>query len=206
MTEGGDAAEQVVRMMLSGGEVSVRLAGSALKNGVAMLMALAKTHKKVYGKTSVIKMLRQTRDIRNFPMSREQFERFKRRAKKHKLLFSAIEDKRDRNALIDVILPVTEVERANVVFEKIGYEPKQKEREPEPEREERTQKKEHRSEPDSHDTRDNYSMRNSREKVTNERPSVEQQLKANKERLEKNRADKAPTRQRSKTKSKGKAK
>lgn len=204
MTEGGDAAEQVVRMMLSGGEVSVRLAGSAFKNGMAMLMALAQNHKKVYGKTSVIKILRQTRDIRNFPMSREQFERFKRKAKKHKLLFSAVEDKRDRNALIDVILPVTEVERANVVFEKIGYEPKQKEREPEKEREEQTQKKEHRSEPDSHDTRDNSSTRSSKERTTSERPSVEQQLKANKEKLERNRADKAPTRQ--KTRSKGRAK
>lgn len=42
MSEASDAAEQVVRMMLSGGEVAVRLGGSALKNGTAMLLALGK--------------------------------------------------------------------------------------------------------------------------------------------------------------------
>ena len=38
-------------MMLSGGEVAVKLAGSAAKNAAAILLALARNHKKVYGKT-----------------------------------------------------------------------------------------------------------------------------------------------------------
>ena len=38
-------------MMLSGGEVAVKLAGSAAKNAAAMLLALARNHKKVYGRT-----------------------------------------------------------------------------------------------------------------------------------------------------------
>ncbi len=33
---GGEAADQLVRMMLSGGEVIVRLSGSALKNALAL--------------------------------------------------------------------------------------------------------------------------------------------------------------------------
>ena len=53
-------------MMLSGGEVAVKLAGSAAKNAAAMLLALARNHKKVYGKTSLKKILQQTRDIRTF--------------------------------------------------------------------------------------------------------------------------------------------
>ena len=39
---GGEAADQLVRMMLSFGEVSVRLGGSALKNMLALSLALAK--------------------------------------------------------------------------------------------------------------------------------------------------------------------
>ena len=39
---GGEAADQMVRMMLSGTEVAVRLSGSALKNLLALTMALAK--------------------------------------------------------------------------------------------------------------------------------------------------------------------
>ena len=42
-------------MILSGGEVVVKLAGSAAKNAAAMLLALARNHKKVYGKTSLKK-------------------------------------------------------------------------------------------------------------------------------------------------------
>lgn len=43
---GGEAADQLVRMMLASGEVAVRLSGSALKNVLALTLALAKDHKK----------------------------------------------------------------------------------------------------------------------------------------------------------------
>ena len=59
---GGEAADQLVRMMLSGSEVAVRLSGSALKNVLALSMALAKNHKTISGKVNLAKMLRETRD------------------------------------------------------------------------------------------------------------------------------------------------
>ena len=65
-------------MMLSGGEVAVKLAGSAAKNAAAMLLALARNHKKVYGKTSLKKILQQTRDIRTFSLTPEQYREFSR--------------------------------------------------------------------------------------------------------------------------------
>lgn len=64
---GGEAADQLVRMMLSFGEVSVRLGGSALKNVLALSMALAKNNKSISGKINLGKMLRETRDLRQFP-------------------------------------------------------------------------------------------------------------------------------------------
>ena len=42
---GGEAADQLVRMMLSGSQVAVRLGGSALKNMLALTMALEKNNK-----------------------------------------------------------------------------------------------------------------------------------------------------------------
>ena len=56
---GGEAADQLVRMMLSGSEVAVRLSGSALKNVLALRMALAKNHKTISGKVNLAKMLRE---------------------------------------------------------------------------------------------------------------------------------------------------
>ena len=118
---GGEAADQMVRMMLSGTEVAVRLSGSALKNLLALTMALAHNRKTLSGKVNMGKMLRETRDLRRFPMTPQQYKQFQKLAKKHKLLFSVIKDKDDRGKLMDVILPVTELDRANAIFERILY-------------------------------------------------------------------------------------
>ena len=82
---GGEAADQMVRMMLSGTEVMVRLSGSALKNLLALTMALASNRKTLSGKVNMGKMLRETRDLRRFPMTPQQYKQFKKLAKKHKL-------------------------------------------------------------------------------------------------------------------------
>ena len=118
---GGEAADQMVRMMLSGTEVAVRLSGSALKNLLALTMALAHNRKTLSGKVNMGKMLKETRDLRRFPMTPQQYKQFQKLAKKHKLLFSVIKDKDDRGKLMDVILPVTELDRANAIFEHILY-------------------------------------------------------------------------------------
>lgn len=119
---GGEAADQMVRMMLSGTEVAVRLSGSALKNMLALSLALARSHKTLYGRINLGKMLRETRDLRQFPMTPEQYRQFQKLAKKQKLLYSAIRDQDDRGRLIDVILPVTELDRANPIFQRIAYQ------------------------------------------------------------------------------------
>ena len=111
---GGEAADQMVRMMLSGSEVAVRLGGSALKNMLAISLALAKDHRKISGKVNLAQMLKETRDLRTFPMTPEQFKEFRKLAKKHKLLYASIHDKDGRGKLIDVVLPVTELDRANL--------------------------------------------------------------------------------------------
>ena len=116
---GGEAADQMVRMMLSGTEVAVRLSGSALKNLLALSLALARNHKQLSGKVNLGKMLRETRDLRQFPMTPEQYHQFEKLAKKQKLLFSTIRDQDERGKLVDVILPVTELDRANQIFERL---------------------------------------------------------------------------------------
>ena len=125
---GGEAADQLVRMMLASGEVAVRLSGSALKNVLALTLALAKDHKKIYGKVNLGRMLRETRDLRQFPMTPEQYRQFHKLAKRQKLLYSSIRDRDGRGRLIDVILPVTELDRANQIFGRMLYqEPKRRE-------------------------------------------------------------------------------
>lgn len=115
----GEAADQTVRLMLAGCETAVRLGGSGLKNVLAISLALAKNNKQISGKVNLGKMLKETRDLRLFPMTSEQYKAFAKLAKPQKLLYSVIRDK--DSGKIEVVLPVTELERANLIFEKMLY-------------------------------------------------------------------------------------
>ena len=120
MTNSGDAAETVVRVMLTGTEITLRLTTSAAKNLLALSVALAKQHKQISGKTRMKKILKDTRDIRVFPMTRAQYRAFQKKAKAFRLLYASIRD-RDGGGQIDLVLPATELDRANLVFEKMLY-------------------------------------------------------------------------------------
>ena len=193
---GGEAADQLVRMMLSGSEVAIRLSGSAAKDLLALTMALAKQNKQLSGKVNMARMLRETRDLRLFPMTPEQYKAFKQHAKKQRLLFSAIRDKDNKGELIDVVMPVTELDRANMIFERIKYtgqpergeseQPRDEPRDREPARKQEwdpeiradAPKKDTRSERDSRDTRSKSSTQRTYgdARAKNERPSIEERL------------------------------
>ena len=212
---GSEAADQLVRMMQSGSEVAIRLTGSAAKNLLALTMALAKQNKQLSGKVNMARMLRETRDLRLFPMTPEQYKIFQKHAKKQKLLFSAIRDKDDKGKLIDVVMPATELDRANMIFERVKYtgqpergqaEPAQeKSREQEPARsrdwdpEVGAAKKDTRSGRGSRDTRNRSSTQRTSDdaRVTNKKPSIEERLKGFRAELDEKRAS-VPTVDRSK--------
>ena len=201
---GGEAADQMVRMMLSGTEVAVRLSGSALKNLLALSLALARNHKQLSGKVNLGKMLRETRDLRQFPMTPEQYRQFEKLAKKQKLLFSTIRDRDERGKLVDVILPVTELDRANQIFERLLSQVSSQEKDvPVPEHRKNPPKKDFRSERDSPDTRPRSSTpsESADMRTTHDRPSVEERLKGYREQMRK---QFVPARQRTKNRTKTK--
>ena len=105
--------------MLTGTEITLRLTASATKNLLALSVALAKQHKQISGKTNMKKMLKDTRDIRVFPMTKTQYREFQKQAKPFRLLYASIQDK--DGGQIDLVLPATELDRANLVFEKMLY-------------------------------------------------------------------------------------
>ena len=208
---GGEAADQMVRMMLSGGEVAVRLTGSAAKNLLAISLALAKSHKKVSGRMRMGKMLQQTRDLRTFPMTQEEYRTFKKGAWEKKLLYAAIKNTRTPNGMVDVVMPPSEVERANLVFAQMMYRQPEAERQkaqevPAKEKQPETPKKDSRSGRGSRDTSTSSPTRaESAARTTGERPSVEGRLKAYRAQLDGQRRS-APARQKAKSRKRAKAK
>ena len=210
---GGEAADQMVRMMLTGGEVAVRLTGSAAKNLLAISLALAKSHRKVSGRMRMGKMLQQTRDLRTFPMTQEEYRAFKKGAREKKLLYAAIKRSRNPdgpNSMVDVVMPPSEVERANLVFAQMMYRQPEAERQktqevPAKEKQPEAPKKDFRSGRGSRDTSTSSPTRaESAARTTGERPSVEGRLKAYRAQLDGQRRS-APARQKAKARKRAKA-
>ena len=179
----GEAADQMVRMMLSGGEVTVRLGASAIKNLAAISIALARNHKTLSGKVQMKQMLQQTRDLRLFSMTKEEYKAFRKEAGHQKLLYATIRDK--RTGQIDVVLPTTDLERANHVFDRMTYRgagAQPKEQTQDTPEQERPPKKGSRSEQDLSGQRDSFSSERSasgrQSRTTNNRYSVSDQLRA----------------------------
>lgn len=208
---GGEAADQMVRMMLTGGEVAVRLTGSAAKNLLAISLALAKSHRKVSGRMLMGKMLQQTRDLRTFPMTQEEYRAFKKGAREKKLLYAAIKNTRTPNGMVDVVMPPSEVERANLVFAQMMYRQPEAEKQqgrqevPAKEKQSEAPKKDSRSGRGSRDTSISSPTRaGSAARTTGERPSVEGRLKAYRAQLDGQRRS-APARQKAKFRKRAKA-
>ena len=63
MNNGGDAAEQVVRLSLEGFEVAARLSGSAAKNIALLLVSVLKQEQKTKGKARLTKMCIRDRTL-----------------------------------------------------------------------------------------------------------------------------------------------
>lgn len=212
---GGEAADQMVRMILSGSEIVIRLTGSAAKNLLAISLALAKSHRKVSGRMRMGKMLQQTRDLRTFPMTQEEYRAFKKGAREKKLLYAAIKSSRNPdgpNSMVDVVMPPSEVERANLVFAQMMYRQPEAERQqaqevPPKEKQLETPKKDSRSGRGSRDT--NISSRTRAESISrttsDERPSIEERLKRYRAQLNEQR-QRVPTRQKTKSRKQAKAK
>ena len=114
----------------------------------------------------------------------------------------------DKGRLVDVVMPVTELDRANMIFKRMLYQPeKPKQREePSQEKQPETPKKDSRSERDSPAISISSPTRaESAARMTSERPSVEGRLKAYQAQLDRQQQS-APARQKTKVKSQGKTK
>lgn len=157
------------------------------------------------------KMLQQTRDLRTFPMTQEEYRTFKKGAWEKKLLYAAIKNTRTPNGMVDVVMPPSEVERANLVFAQMMYRQPEAERQkaqevPAKEKQPETPKKDSRSGRGSRDTSiSSPTHAESAVRTMGERPSVEGRLKAYRAQLDGQRRS-APARQKAKSRKRAKAK
>ena len=116
----GDAADEMVRMVLNGTEVAIRLTGSAAKNLAALLVAWSKNERKVYGKTTMMKLLKSGEPLQVLSMTKEQYAKFKGMAKK-KVLYAPFLNKTKGDDRLDVVVSEKSLPMVNHILKRIGF-------------------------------------------------------------------------------------
>jgi len=127
MEVSGEAADLVMKEGVQISEEAIKLLARGAKNLAALLYALAKDQKKLYGMVGMNRLLSEQRPIEVLPLRTEDFDDFKQRAKKVGLLFSAIVDKKSDAPYIEILTNIDHLSQANYILEQMGYQPKQPE-------------------------------------------------------------------------------
>lgn len=71
------------------------------------------------------RLLSEQRPIEVLPLRTEDFDEFKRRAKKVGLLFSTILDKKGDEPYLEILTNIDHLSQANYILEQMGYQPRQ---------------------------------------------------------------------------------
>lgn len=118
MSYSGDAAEQVVRMSLEGGEVAIKLAGAGAKQLAILLYAILREQKKTKGKTRLTNMLRSGKELKVFAVKDSDLQLFCREAKKYGVLYCVLKDRDATDGLTDIMVRAEDASKINRIFER----------------------------------------------------------------------------------------
>ena len=120
MNNGGDAAEQVVRLSLEGFEVAAKLTGTAAKELTVLLISVLKQEQKTKGKARLTNMLKSGKELKVFSISNKDLKTFTEQAKKYGVLYCVLKDKynKDGNVSIDIIARAEDASKIQRIFDR----------------------------------------------------------------------------------------
>lgn len=122
MTQGGDAAEQIVRFSLEGMEVAVKISGESAKNIALILMAVLREEHKTKGKARLSSMIRSGKELKVFSVQNKDLEKFAREAKRYGVLYCVLKDKGDRSSTgaADIIARAEDAAKIQRIVDRFG--------------------------------------------------------------------------------------
>ena len=130
MTNGGDAAEQIVRLSLEGFEVAAKLTGSAAKNIAVLLTSVLKQEVsqsgKTRGKARLTNMIKSGKELKVFSLPQKDLQKFTEQAKKYGVLYCVLRDRNTKggDVPIDIIAraeDASKIQRIVDRFEPVSY-------------------------------------------------------------------------------------
>lgn len=121
MSQGSDAAEQMVRETMIISETAAKLAGLGAKNLAVLLALYLREEHQLKGETNLKKLLKEGREIRVFCLDKDSLAEFKQHAKDYGIVYSALKQKNDDSRIVDVLVKAEDTPRVNRILEKMNY-------------------------------------------------------------------------------------
>lgn len=128
MSNGGDAAEQIIKISLDGVDYAIRIAGTGAKSLISVLMALAKSKKsqppdlKPSGKERLKRMIKSGRPLDVFPVREQDIRSFTQEAKKYGIVYCAVRDKKPKaDGMVDLLVRKEDSPKINRIMERLQY-------------------------------------------------------------------------------------
>ena len=121
MSQGSDAAEQMVKETMIISETAAKLAGLGAKNLAVLLTLYLREEHPFKGETNLKKLLKEGKEIRVFCLDKDNLAEFKQHAKDYGIVYSALKQKNDDSRIVDVLVKAEDTPRVNRILEKMKY-------------------------------------------------------------------------------------
>ena len=121
MNQGGDAAEEVVRMSLEGVEVAAKISGQGAKLIAVNLVAALKSEQKTRGKARLSSMLKSGKPLKVYEIQQKDLKRFAQEAKRYGVLYCVLKDKTGQSQTVDVISRVEDASKIQRITERFRF-------------------------------------------------------------------------------------
>ena len=121
MSQGSDAAEQMVKETMIISETAAKLAGLGAKNLAVLLTLYLREEHPLKGETNLKKLLKEGKEIRVFCLDKDNLAEFKKHAKDYGIVYSVLKQKNDDSRIVDVLAKAEDTPRVNRILEKMNY-------------------------------------------------------------------------------------
>lgn len=120
MNTSGEAADQVMRMMLNGTEVLLKLSGSGAKNAAVLLYSIVRQQKKTKGAARLESMLRSGKPLKVYTFKDSDLPKFKEVAKQYGILYTILKEKDRTGGVFDVMVRAEDENKIGRITERFN--------------------------------------------------------------------------------------
>ena len=104
MNTSGEAADQVMRMMLNGTEVLLKLTGTGVMHVSTSLFSTLRQQKRTRGRARLETMLKSGKPLKVYTFRDRDLQKFKEVAKQYGILYTVLKEKDKTDGVFDVMV------------------------------------------------------------------------------------------------------